>query len=310
MLNDLDLRLDVLERELGVPPAFKFTQGTIKELRIHIPWSAMTTKPVVVTLIGLDCILTFDPHRKHATDETASKNGDSTDATATPATIAQTIPTPAAAAAVQQDNETGISKHQRCVFARTLHDHIHSENLCAFAHLPTMSLLCILCCVLCVAGSSSWALDLLTKMLANLTIVIKDLNFHYIEQDMLASLMLHSATLMSTDAAFKPALADLQGPWKLIQKVFEMKQLSLYLGKLPEQGMKLEPQSNASSSTLMVQAHLPTCIPHCKRSHLEFVLCFCACSYSRHCSRHVTEHPHPQLHRCAGSSVLDHTTSL
>ncbi len=31
VLNNLDLRLDVIQRELGVPEAFKFTTGFVKE---------------------------------------------------------------------------------------------------------------------------------------------------------------------------------------------------------------------------------------------------------------------------------------
>ena len=61
-LNNLEARLDVLQHSLAIPAAFTLSRGFIKELRIHIPWSAILTKPVEVTLTGVECVLHFNPH--------------------------------------------------------------------------------------------------------------------------------------------------------------------------------------------------------------------------------------------------------
>ena len=61
-LNNLEARLDVLQHSLGIPAAFTLSRGFIKEFRIHIPWSAILTKPVEVTLTGVECVLHFNPH--------------------------------------------------------------------------------------------------------------------------------------------------------------------------------------------------------------------------------------------------------
>ena len=61
-LNNLEARLDVLQHSLAIPAAFTLSRGFIKEFRIHIPWSAILTKPVEVTLTGVECVLHFNPH--------------------------------------------------------------------------------------------------------------------------------------------------------------------------------------------------------------------------------------------------------
>ena len=46
--SNLDLRLDVLERELGLP--FSFASGHIHELQIQVPWTRLNTEPIVITI--------------------------------------------------------------------------------------------------------------------------------------------------------------------------------------------------------------------------------------------------------------------
>ena len=48
MFSNLDLRLDVLERELGLP--FSFVSGHIHELHIHVPWTRLHAEPIVITI--------------------------------------------------------------------------------------------------------------------------------------------------------------------------------------------------------------------------------------------------------------------
>ena len=45
---NLDLRLDVLEQELGLP--FSFVSGHIHELQIHVPWTRLNAEPIVITI--------------------------------------------------------------------------------------------------------------------------------------------------------------------------------------------------------------------------------------------------------------------
>ncbi|KAK1806749.1 hypothetical protein P4O66_005249 [Electrophorus voltai] len=55
VLSKLDLKLDVLEQELKLP--FTFLSGHIHELRIHVPWTKLSSEPVVITINTMECIL-------------------------------------------------------------------------------------------------------------------------------------------------------------------------------------------------------------------------------------------------------------
>ncbi|KAI4881788.1 hypothetical protein NFI96_011483 [Prochilodus magdalenae] len=72
VLSKLDLKLDVLEQELKLP--FTFLSGHIHELRIHVPWTKLSSEPVVITINTMECILklkdgvqTHDCAAKHNT---------------------------------------------------------------------------------------------------------------------------------------------------------------------------------------------------------------------------------------------------
>ncbi|CAC5375608.1 VPS13B [Mytilus coruscus] len=55
VLNNLDLRLDVIEKAIHLPIVFKSVH--IHELRIHVPWTKLGSEPVVITINTIECIL-------------------------------------------------------------------------------------------------------------------------------------------------------------------------------------------------------------------------------------------------------------
>ena len=55
VFSNLDLRLDVLERELGLP--FTFVSGHIHELHINVPWTRLNSDPIVITINTIECVL-------------------------------------------------------------------------------------------------------------------------------------------------------------------------------------------------------------------------------------------------------------
>ena len=65
VLTNLKLRLDILEAFAGLP--FVIQSGHIHELRIHIPWMALTSESVEVTISTIEVAL------KLQTDETANE---------------------------------------------------------------------------------------------------------------------------------------------------------------------------------------------------------------------------------------------
>lgn len=55
VLRNLELRLDVLEREFKIPLEFK--SGCIRELILHLPWNAIGSSPVQVTIKDLEVVV-------------------------------------------------------------------------------------------------------------------------------------------------------------------------------------------------------------------------------------------------------------
>ena len=58
VLNNLELRLDVLEELVPIP--IKFSSGRIRELSIHVPWTALGYEPVVVNINTIECVLEWN----------------------------------------------------------------------------------------------------------------------------------------------------------------------------------------------------------------------------------------------------------
>ena len=55
VLRNLELRLDVLEKELKYP--LKFKSGCIRELTVHIPWNAIASQSVEVTIKDIEFVI-------------------------------------------------------------------------------------------------------------------------------------------------------------------------------------------------------------------------------------------------------------
>ena len=64
VLKNLELRLDVLEKELGYP--LEFRSGRVQELTIHIPWTAIGSEPVEIQLNNVELVLKLKDVRVHA----------------------------------------------------------------------------------------------------------------------------------------------------------------------------------------------------------------------------------------------------
>ena len=83
--------------------------------------------------------------------------------------------------------------------------------------------------------SGGWASELITKIIANLSLTVADLSLNYLEGDVCACLRLHSLSLHSTDPSWRAThFMDLLGPWKLIHKALTVTHLSFFL--YPDEG--------------------------------------------------------------------------
>ena len=81
VLRNLELRLDVLERELGIP--LEFRSGCIRELTLHIPWNAIGSSSVEVTVKDIEFVIKLKSLRSPVcSSSTLSSDKSSSDADA------------------------------------------------------------------------------------------------------------------------------------------------------------------------------------------------------------------------------------
>ncbi|KAG7317797.1 hypothetical protein KOW79_018832 [Hemibagrus wyckioides] len=92
VLSKLDLKLDVLEQELKLP--FTFLSGHIHELRIHVPWTKLSSEPVVVTINTMECILKLKDGSQDENESSTSSWSASEKNVPKPRRIQQTSPDP------------------------------------------------------------------------------------------------------------------------------------------------------------------------------------------------------------------------
>ena len=99
MLDDLELNLDVLQKELKIPAQFQFVKGLIRSLRVHIPWMALQSQAVEITLQNIKCIV------RHCTSE---PRPNPTAPPSTPASTTGSAPPPAVAAKSEDNSSNWV----------------------------------------------------------------------------------------------------------------------------------------------------------------------------------------------------------
>ena len=91
VLRNLELRLDVLEKELKYP--LKFKSGCIRELTVHIPWNAIASQSVEVTIKDIEFVIKLKDVRLHsAQTEPSQQSEDGSDADTTTQLTGQPAP--------------------------------------------------------------------------------------------------------------------------------------------------------------------------------------------------------------------------
>ena len=76
VLNNLELRLDALEKDLNLP--LSFVSGFIHELCIHVPWTRIGYEPVEISINTIECTLKLRDGGVDDNDSVSSKSSTST----------------------------------------------------------------------------------------------------------------------------------------------------------------------------------------------------------------------------------------
>ncbi|CAM9544192.1 unnamed protein product, partial [Ectocarpus fasciculatus] len=175
VLENLELRKDVLHDIGGISTDYDFSRGFIKELRIHIPWTRLQSRPIEIKVKTVEIIITPITHaashrsstRRSRTGPNSRHGGRSTDEQAAP------------------------------------------------------------------AGVSGWMQQLLTKVLANMSIEVSNLVLKYEDADVVLSAALKSLVCFSADPdrEWTPAFASLDDPFGFLHKLVHASDLTVCLDR-------------------------------------------------------------------------------
>ncbi|CBN76641.1 conserved unknown protein [Ectocarpus siliculosus] len=175
VLENLELRKDVLHDIGGISTDYDFSRGFIKELRIHIPWTRLQSRPIEIKVKTVEIIITPITHaashrpstRRSRTGPHSRHGGRSTDEQAAP------------------------------------------------------------------AGVSGWMQQLLTKVLANMSIEVSNLVLKYEDADVVLSAALKSLVCFSADPdrEWTPAFASLDDPFGFLHKLVHASDLTVCLDR-------------------------------------------------------------------------------
>lgn len=194
VFSNLDLRLEALERELRLP--FRLVNGHIHELRIHVPWTKLTSEPVVITINTIECVLRLgEPSSGSSSASSSSKASSSTPST--------------------------TSRFRRVSSPRsTSPDSGPSSQVLSPQQQPPGGYL----------GS------LLQRVLHNVTVVLNNVILKYAEEDLVLSLNIKAVELASADASWQPAFAHLAQEDPVLRKLISMEDVTVCLDKRDASG--------------------------------------------------------------------------
>lgn len=197
VFSNLDLRLDVLEREVLQLP-FTFVNGHVHELRIHVPWTKLISEPIVITINTIECIL---------------KLRDSTDDGDTSST-----------SSVKSKGESGKKKAKKPEEIDVPPGMISS---CFIETFDSQIMLWLFFYFL-----AGYVKSLMNKIINNIKFVCSNVILKYVEDDIVMSLNVKSAEVFSVDQNWEPAFVDLTLPELVLRKVICLTDLTVCLDKV------------------------------------------------------------------------------
>ena len=227
VLNDLELKLDVLNKKLGIDSPFSISKGSIKELKVKIAWSSITSTPVEIVLSSVDIHLSNNNpnttssvslninnhnnpyqhiNKKHnkLNESDGAKSVDHTSINNDPLN-----PINPNINIQQQDN-----KHND--------DDNKNNDDPQFQQQQESS------------TGASFVSSLLMRILGNASITINDLTIKYIDHNCKceATLKIQQFQTFATTLNWqqRPEVYDFLTPWKLMHRSSSFKNVSLFLG--------------------------------------------------------------------------------
>ncbi|GAB6029598.1 Vacuolar protein sorting-associated protein 13B [Chamberlinius hualienensis] len=206
VFNNLDLKLDVLEQELGTP--FSFVNGHIHELRIHVPWTKLGSEPVVITINTIECILKLS-------DFAASEQGSSTSSVGEHA-AGSTVGIGCAGSGNVSGSANSIKLRGEPKFAGKVPELFAAERS--------------------VVPPTNYVQSLINRVINNISIVCNNVILKYVEDDIVLSLNAKSVEVFSVNNKWERAFVDLTLPELILRKNIRLVDLTVCLDRRDASG--------------------------------------------------------------------------
>ncbi|CEM30978.1 unnamed protein product [Vitrella brassicaformis CCMP3155] len=202
VLNQLELKLDVLADAIGVPPYLELARGVIRELRISIPWNAIRAESVKISFDLIEIVVT---RRKEPLQQERKERKVEN--------ITPVKAPPDTSSAAAKEKGVGSGKGR---------------------------------------GKKGWLRPLLTAVVANAVVEVKNLVIRYVQDEVVASLTVGELKWYPTSPApeWKRGFTFPQGPQQVMHRVLEITDLSISLDprSKPERGGANEPPTRPPPS--------------------------------------------------------------
>ncbi|CAG0884704.1 unnamed protein product [Cyprideis torosa] len=166
---NLDLRLDVIEKELDLP--FRLINGHIHELRIRVPWTRITYEPVVITINTIEMV--FGPQESNITAASLPSSRGKMSRSGTMTSLSR-----AASKASSLDKQSYPPPET-------------PEDM----EIPA-------------GDSAGYIQKLIARIVQNVTIVCNNTIVKYVEDDMVFSMNIRSVVVESVNQEWKKAFVD------------------------------------------------------------------------------------------------------
>eukprot|EP01083_Nonionella_stella_P089908 251096_1 len=227
ILNDLDLRLGVLNKQIGIDAPFALTRGFIKELKIHLPWSSITATPVRIELSSVELTLSnnYDTSSPSAYHHLRHSN---TTATNTTQRRRNSFHGVSGAAHAHENRSDGaksvdhISLNNDEVQQEQEQENTNDDELQEDEKVESMG--------------GGFISNLLMRIMANASITINDLSIKYVDHNCKceATFKIQQFQTVATTLNWQPR-PEVSGydifltPWKLCHRSSSFKNVSLFL---------------------------------------------------------------------------------
>jgi vacuolar protein sorting-associated protein 13B len=191
VFNKLDLRLNVIEELTNIPITFK--SGIIQQLHLHIPWTRLTSEPVVVTINTLEFVAKLKNNKKKSPK--ASSPSPAPSPVQSPPS--SPLPSPSTSTTQTETIQSSVSKNQQQ------------------PPPPT-----------------GYIQNIINKIILNMQVIVNNVIIKFTEDDMVLSFNMKSAECFSVNELWEKTFVEVNAQNLNLRKIIQLNDVTICLDRL------------------------------------------------------------------------------